>query len=497
MKKLYALFLAAAFLCLLSFGVYSLIDRDDDVSQAENRGLKQKPEFTLKSFLNGDYMVELDEYYTDQFPLRDHLMPLNTTLNKFYVFTTGGENSTIIIETTGNAAEGGIGSVNPNQDPSATQQDPVSPNPPQQGSDPTNPETPENPSTPTLPTEPEKDPEFDDPQNAQTVNSLMVAGDRAMEIVNRNDKVQTYYAQAVSNLDKVLDEAMGTNVNTYSLLVPSSVQFYGPKDIREGDNTDQTKMIEHVYSQLDSRVSSVDAYSKLRKHMDEYIYFRTDHHWTQLGAYYAYTAYCEEAGLEAIDLDEFETGLVTCSETGATTFLGTLYSNVVGSNATVAATLAANPDTVTYYMPVVKTDATSYQSLEAGGVLYGGYNGITTVARQTWDSYLYMAFIGGDQPIEIIETDVDNDKVVMVLKESYGNAFVPFLTNHYSKVVVVDPRKFNTSSTPRLNLADLAKVTGCTDLIVINYPYMPVSEYYTNRLRALGGLQILQNFPDL
>jgi len=120
-------------------------------------------------------------------------------------------------------------------------------------------------------------------------------------------------------------------------------------------------------------------------------------------------------------------------------------------------------------------------------LLYGAYIGVTTVARQTWDSYLYMAFIGGDQPIEIIETDVDNDKVVMVLKESYGNAFVPFLTSHYSKVVIVDPRKFNTSDTPALYLPDLAEVTGCTDLIVINYPHIPNNEYFITRLNRLAG----------
>ena len=123
--------------------------------------------------------------------------------------------------------------------------------------------------------------------------------------------------------------------------------------------------------------------------------------------------------------------------------------------------------------------------------IYGAYNGVTTVAKQSWDKYLYMVFIGGDQPIEIIETDVGNDKVVIVLKESYGNSFVPFLTSHYSKVVIVDPRKFNTSNTPKLYLPDLIAVTGCDDLIVINYPFMPVNKYYCNRLRTLAGLTAL------
>ena len=58
-------------------------------------------------------------------------------------------------------------------------------------------------------------------------------------------------------------------------------------------------MIDYVYSKMGSNVHTVDAYSKLAAHIDEYIYFRTDHHWTQLGAYYAYTAFCEAAGFKA------------------------------------------------------------------------------------------------------------------------------------------------------------------------------------------------------
>jgi len=488
LKRLYAFFLAIVALVLLSFGAYSLIDKDDEISEAENRGLAQKPKFTLASFLSGEYMQELDTYYTDQFPMRDHLMSLNATLNKFYLFSGGnssGDGGTIIIETTGNAGEGGIGSVAPGAEGTGSPETGTATAPEQSGTT-TGQTTPEQGGEGTT-TTPEADPEFEDPKDAQTVASMLVSDGRAMELVTRNDEVMEIYADAVNSLAEV----MGPDVQTYSLLTPNSTQFYATADIRDGESTNQKAMIEDVYAMMDSDIVTVDAYSKLRSHIDEYIYFRTDHHWTQLGAYYAYTAFCESAGLEAVDLDEFETGLVSCSETGATTFLGTLYNSVAGSSAAAAQAMAANPDTLTYYYPVVGCDATAYTSLEAGGVLYGAYNGVTTVARQTWDSYLYMAFIGGDQPIEIIETDVDNDKVVMVLKESYGNAFVPFLTSHYSKVVIVDPRKFNTSDTPALYLPDLAEVTGCTDLIVINYPFMPVNKYYCNRLRTLAGLTAL------
>ena len=59
----------------------------------------------------------------------------------------------------------------------------------------------------------------------------------------------------------------------------------------------------------------------------------------------------------------------------------------------------------------------------------------------------------------------------LMLKESYGNAFAPFLTSHYSKIIVVDPREFNRDGKPSLDLTQFAKEQGVDDLLVINYPY--------------------------
>lgn len=469
MKKLYVTFLAIVLLFFTAFGFYSLIDKDDEVSQTENRGLAQKPTFSMENFLSGKYMQELETYYTDQFPLRDKMMKLNATLNQFYYYSAG-DDSVLIIDTNNNAGAGGIGSVQGESE--ATE-------PSETGAETTDATTPAESATDTT-TPAVTDPELDNPENAESVNSMLVVGDRAMEIVYGDEAMEEKYAQAVNSLADVL----GTGVKTYSLVVPNSTQFYGPESMRSGA-TDQKAQIDYIYSKLADGITSVDAYSKLRSHVDEYLYFRTDHHWTALGAYYAYTAFCEAAGLEAIDLERFETGLVQNSNNGSTTFLGTLYTALDG-HAKQREALSNNPDTVSYYKPIVKTDATSYTSL-VNGELQGAWSGISTVAASVADSYLYMAFIGGDQPIEIITTDVDNDKVCMVLKESYGNAFIPYLTNHYSKVVVVDPRKFNTSDTPALLLSDLATLEGVTDLVVINYPFMPQNEYYITRLNRLAG----------
>ncbi|MBQ1280773.1 MAG: hypothetical protein IIY16_00815, partial [Oscillospiraceae bacterium] len=388
MKKIYTFFLMLVLLAFTAFGVCSLFDKDDEISVQENRGLKQKPEFSFSSFFSGAYMQELEAYYTDQFPLREALMGANSTLNKFYSYSSGDEGA-VIIQTTGNAGAGGIGSAQEQAEATESTQQTEAPQTqteaPQPGTEteqtgetaePTE-ETAQQPEEVS-----EEDPEFDNPENAETVNSMLVVGDRAMEIVYANEEMEAKYAEAVNSLDEIL----GPDVKTYSLITPNSTQFYGPEEMREG-TTDQKAMIDNVYSQLSSNVTSVDAYSKLRSHIDEYIYFRTDHHWTQLGAYYAYTAFCEAAGLETVELDEFETGLVSNPNTGSTSFLGTFYNNVA-DHPVQAAAMQANPDTVTYYMPIVKTDATAYTSLLDTGELYGAWNGITTVAKTIGDSYL-------------------------------------------------------------------------------------------------------------
>jgi len=77
--------------------------------------------------------------------------------------------------------------------------------------------------------------------------------------------------------------------------------------------------------------------------------------------------------------------------------------------------------------------------------------------------------------------------VCLMLKESYGNAFAPFLTSHYSKIIVVDPREFNRDGKPSLDLTQFAKDQGVNDLLVINYPYMINNSYYIAWLGRLVG----------
>ena len=321
--------------------------------------------------------------------------------------------------------------------------------------------------------QPEADPELDTPEesDASYAGSVVVVGDRAMEIPTRLDDLITSYADAIDNLAS----AMGPDVRTISLITPNGGEFYSPESLHTGEHS-QKDMIEFCYSQMNDKIVTVDAYSKLRSHTDEYIYFRTDHHWTQLGAYYAYTAFCEAAGFEAVPLEQFQTGRYD-------TFLGSMYGFTEGYPQSEV--LKQHPDYLEYYLPIADTHARYY----ANGNLENG-TPVSVVYTELGDSVSnkYLCFIGGDTPICIVESDVPGPTCI-VLKESYGNAFVPFLTSHYGRIIVIDPREFNRDGKPSLNLAEFAADQGVDDLIVINYPYMINSKAFIRYLNALAGVQ--------
>ena len=264
-------------------------------------------------------------------------------------------------------------------------------------------------------------------------------------------------------------------MRTISLVTPNGGEFYSPESLHTGEHS-QKDMIDFCYSQMDSGIVTVDAYAKLRAHTDEYIYFRTDHHWTQLGAYYAYTAFCEAAGFDAVPLEQFQTGRYD-------TFLGSMYTFTKGYPQSDV--LKQHPDYLDYYLPIADTHARYY----ADGSLENG-TPVSVVYTQLDESVSnkYLCFIGGDTPVCIVESDVQGPTCI-VLKESYGNAFVPFLTSHYGRIIVIDPREFNQEGKPTLDLAAFAADQGVDDLIVINYPYMINSKAFVRYLNALAGVK--------
>ena len=273
-----------------------------------------------------------------------------------------------------------------------------------------------------------------------------------------------------------IEDAVRHRARVISLVTPNSGQFYSPTEYHTGSH-DQKAMIDLCYGSMSSDVLTVDAYSILEKNKDSDIYFRTDHHWTALGAYFAYTRFCETAGFEAIPLQRFKSGTYD-------RFLGSMYTYT--SDLPQSAALKENPDSLTYYLPIVNT--TAYFCANADLENSTPYYCEVVNPDLPADEYnKYMCFMSGDHPAALISTDVQGP-VALVLKDSYGNAFLPFLTSHYSKIYVIDPREFNQDGKPSLDLISYVDEHQVDDVILVNYSFMINSAKYVKWLNRLVGL---------
>ena len=475
MKKIYCALFAILCLSLLCVGFISLVDQDKTVSLAENRNLSKRPELTLSSWLDGSFSTKFDTYYSDTFPFRDTLLGYNKQLNRFYYYGGSGDDNVLTIDYQGGAEQGGeaLNKVDPSASDSQIEQEEKTDSKQETSSETetSQPDSESNtqkePEDTTSSTVPER--EYPDEREATAINTIIIVGDNAMDIPTATYEIIDKYAESVDNLA----DAMDSHVRTFSLVTPNSGQFYSPESFHTGLH-DQKAMIDACYDHMSEGIYKVDVYSALEQHQDEYIFFRTDHHWTALGAYYAYEAFCETAGFTPVALSEFETGTYE-------NFVGSMYTYTSAYPQSDA--LLENPDTVTYYLPKVETSAKYY----ADATLTNGIP-ISVVSTAIGEnvSNKYLCFISGDTPICIIDTDVEGP-TCLVLKESYGNAFVPFLTSHYSKIIVVDPREFNQEGKPDLDLAAFAAEQGVDDLLVINYPFMINNASYIEWLNRLVG----------
>ena len=169
----------------------------------------------------------------------------------------------------------------------------------------------------------------------------------------------------------------------------------------------------------------VDVRQTLADHKGEYIYYRTDHHWTSTGAYYAYQQLCTALGLTPFD---------PSAHTARTAegFYGTHYSK--------ARTPDAEPDTITYYD--LPNALTIYTVTAPGQPAEGETTGLyDTDKLSVYDKY--AMFLHGNNGLSCIKGDGTGRGRILVIKDSYANCFVPYLTANYADIDVVDFRNYN------------------------------------------------------
>ncbi|GAB4129360.1 MAG: DHHW family protein [Raineya sp.] len=404
---------------LLVFGALFAILPKQKVSENEKRDLASMPKFSWASLFSGKFTDSLDIFVSDNFPFREGFLQTNFALSQMRGFKS--EVSFYQQEVVTNA---GIDKI---QDSTIVVVEDTF-----------------KPENEIIDGEAEKSP----------IRGVMIYNNMAIQMFGGNKAAAKYSAEVVNYFQETLKD----KAQVYSVVVPTHQEFYLPHKYR---HVSEKENIKYLYSLLKPEVKSVDVTSALYKHKSEYIYFNTDHHWTGLGAYYAYQEFCKVANLEAVPLEKMERKVING-------FLGSLYW------LTRDRRLKEKGDSVVYHKPQVECKVFSHPKKNPdkrfGGLLF---------AEFAKGGAAYSVYLGDDFSLVQVDTEVKNGRKAMFIKNSYGNAFAPYLVSHFEQIFIVDYRYWNKS------LLKMIEEHKITDVILFHYSFSANTIPDLQRIKAL------------
>ena len=291
----------------------------------------------------------------------------------------------------------------------------------------------------------------------EQIGSLYLNGESAYELFYFSEKAVRAHASLLNTV-----QAMFPKVKLSAMIVPNSFGvILDPKVQEKLASSGMDQAIAYSYSLMDKRVNTVNVFDALSAHKKEYIYFRTDHHWTQLGAYYAYQEYCKSMGYSTKPLSDYQ-------KLDFPEFYGTFYFFMNRPES-----LKGHPDQVTAYQGSMNT----MQYTDSKGNLQEGK--LINDASQMLPGNKYNCFMLGDHGyVEIHNEGAPRKKSILVLKDSYGNAFVPLLAQDYRDVYVVDYRHYQG------NASSLIQEKGIEEILFLNN-IMGIGESLSQKMLAV------------
>lgn len=237
-----------------------------------------------------------------------------------------------------------------------------------------------------------------------------------------NAPSQTQYDATVNAMTSFAQKH--PDLKQYALIAPNSVNILKSNLPAFAPADDQNPWIDKLKDSLTSAgVTFIDIRDTFTDHKAEDLYYHTDHHWTTLGAYYAYLQAAAVMGID-ISSDSYDKAPVS------QTFKGTLSAKSgfhSGETDELDVFLPNGDNTlssVVNYVDEQKKSASFYD----------------TSKLNTRDKY--ALFFGGNHAQIKISTPTESNNTLLVLKDSYANSFVPFLAQHYRKIIMIDPRYY-------------------------------------------------------
>ena len=387
------------------------------VSETEGRELTKFPSFTWESFLSGEYTSQISLWYADTFPFRDELLDMNGGLRGLYGVGKedfGGYEGTVDTIGSGNDFDWGApppSETEPGTDSLQTDHSEATDSPDTEATSPeTSPET-----------------EAETGATSESIDGYYIEGDTGWQLYYYKQDLVDRYCRAVVQTALDLDGI----ATVYDMVIPTNYCYTLPAAKREElGASDGLAVIEHIYAAINAYgpqaglktpVKILPLHEIMDDHIDEYIYFRTDHHWTGLGAYYASRYFLDEMGRSYPPLEDYETFTYDV-------FWGSLHTH------TQSELLKKHPDRLVAYIPlnVSEVYTVSRDGTETINPLI--HKEITTKNK-------YLAFCNGDHAYyEVHNETVGDGSSVLIIRESFGNAFIPMIADSYEYVYGIDYR---------------------------------------------------------
>jgi hypothetical protein len=393
---------------LLAAGIGLLFAPKNTFSEREKRRLSRLPVFYLPNLAKGNYMDSLDNFTADHFPQRNWFLELADSLKSLKGIQKEGKKVYADVSSTDAIIE---------EDSSGLAI-------------------------------------FKDTEQNRNSKGLVVSKGQAFHIFTNENSMAKDFAQALNAYPQKFKLrffcAIVPTLGTYK--IPKEYEYYANKELEN---------IQEIHDAL-RNVEAIPIHEEMKKHLQEYIYYRTDHHWTALGAYYGYVAFCKKIGFEPQSIKEMPKKFVEGK------FLGTHFLK------TNDASLKANADTVFYWIPNTKEVALKWNGRKM--------EECPTFKLDSIEKNRYLVFLGGDEPfMQLTSKTVKNKRVILVIKNSYGNPFVSYLTAHYEQVLVLDYRYFKGS------LSEIIKNYKVNDLLFLSGVFAANEPSHIKKIKKLIG----------
>lgn len=254
------------------------------------------------------------------------------------------------------------------------------------------------------------------------VNGVYVSDERLLdvELSQKKDGSIADNADIFNSFFKSYDgmvyfAAIPTSTGVYGDVLPAHVVSYSEK-----------QQINDLYEALASDIRKIDAYDILKMMKDNYIFYRNDTKWTSYGAYCVYKTVIQKLGVLPTSYDKFSIEHVSDK------FRGNLYNRTL--------TTDTKADIIDIYRYKDSKNEVVCKVIDNDG---NERDGSIFDRSKLGSSNMYSMYLGDAAPLVKIKTNVNNEKKLLVIKDSYADCFIPFLLQHYSEIAVASPEKMD------------------------------------------------------